>query len=125
MHVIRSKDAQPLETPNGNFGMGLATPSKGARQVSVIRQRQLPSGFNPTHTHDQEEVMVLLAGHVTLTLDDKRIVLAAGDTIIVPANMPHRLENTGDTDAEWLIISVVGVRFFRETGEEAHPDWAK
>lgn len=125
MHVIRSKDVQTLETPNGNFGASLATSSKGAHEVSVVRQRQVPGGFNPTHTHDREEVMVQLAGSVTLSSGDERIVLSAGDTVILPADMPHRLDNTGDTDAEWLIISAAGVRFFKETGEEAYPEWTK
>lgn len=125
MYIIRSKDIQTLETPNGNFGASLATPSKGAKEVSVVRQRQAPGGFNPTHTHDREEVMVQLAGSVTLSFGDERIMLSAGDTVIVPAGMPHRLDNTGDADAEWLIVSPAGVRFFKETGEEAHPDWAK
>lgn len=125
MHVIHDKDTQTLETPNGNFGTSLATPNIGAHDVSVIRQRQLPGGFNPIHTHDREEVMILIAGGVTLSSGEERVVLSAGDTVIIPANTPHRLDNTGDTDAEWLIISAAGVRFYRETGEEAYPDWAK
>lgn len=124
MHVIHGKDTQTLETPNG-FATSLATPSKGAHDVSVIRQRQLPGSLNPVHTHDREEVMVLLAGSVTLSSGKERVVLSAGDTVIIPVNSPHRLNNTGDTDAEWLIISTTGVKFFGETGEEAYPDWAK
>lgn len=125
MIVIRAQDTQAIETPNGNFGTSLATPRLGARDVTVVRQRQTPGGFNPAHTHDREEVMVLLAGAVTVSAGDARHELFPGDALIVPAGTPHRVDNPGDTDAEWLIVSPVGVRFFRDTGEEAHPAWIR
>jgi quercetin dioxygenase-like cupin family protein len=68
MTVVHSNELQFIETPGGNFGSGLATPSRGAAEVSVIRQRQQPGGANPPHMHDREEVMVLLAGAVTVTV---------------------------------------------------------
>lgn len=69
--------------------------------------------------------MVLLSGRVTVSSGDERAELSPGDTLIVPAHTPHRVDNTGDTDAEWLIISPAGMQFFRETGEEASPPWIK
>ena len=125
MQIVRARDARAIETPNGNSGVGLATPDRGAHEVSVVRQRQTPGGFNPVHTHDRDEVMVLLAGAVTVAAGDTRAVLGPGDAAIVPAGTPHRVDNAGDTDAEWLIVSAAGVRFFREDGEEAHPDWSR
>jgi len=125
MNVIRAQDTQAIETPNGNHGTALATPQHGARELSVVRQRQVPGGFNPAHTQSSEEVMVLLTGSVTITSGDDRTLLEAGDTLIVPAHTMHRVDNTGTLDAEWLIISPAGVQFYRETGEEAHPAWLK
>lgn len=125
MIVIRSQDHQATETPNGNHGTSLATPRLGARGVTVVRQRQKPGGFNPTHVQNMEEVMVMLSGQVTVTNGIERAELSGGDTLIVPAHTPHRVDNSGDTDAEWLIISPAGMRFFRETGEEATPPWIK
>ncbi|MFB9991389.1 cupin domain-containing protein [Deinococcus oregonensis] len=125
MNVIRAQDTLTIETPNGNHGTALATPQHGARELSVVRQRQVPGGFNPAHTQNREEVMVLLTGRVTVTSGNDRILLEAGDTLIVPARLMHRVDNTGTLDAEWLIISPAGVQFYRETGEEAHPAWLK
>lgn len=125
MIVIRTHDTQAIETPNGNVGTSLATPRLGARDVTVVRQRQTPGGFNPTHTQSREEVMILLAGTVTVSGGDERFDLSAGDALIIPAQTPHRVDNTGGTDAEWLIVSPVGMQFFRETGEEASPPWIK
>lgn len=125
MIVIRAADTQAIETPNGNHGTSLATPRLGATEVTVVRQRQAPGGFNPTHIQNREEVMVLLSGHVTVSSGDERVALSPNETLIVPANAPHRVDNTGDTDAEWLIISPSGMQFYRETGEEASPPWIK
>ncbi|ADV67648.1 cupin domain-containing protein [Deinococcus maricopensis] len=125
MNVIRAHDTHALETPNGNHGTSLATPHLGANEVTVVRQRQVPGGFNPTHTQTREEIMVMLAGHVTISSNEARIDLAPGDTLIVPPHTPHRVDNAGPTDAEWLIISAAGMQFFRETGEEATPPWIR
>ncbi|MBZ9751098.1 cupin domain-containing protein [Deinococcus sp. HMF7604] len=116
---------QALETPNGNWGTALATPRLGATEVTVIHQRQQPGGFNPLHRQSREEVMVMLVGEVTVSQGDERVRLGAHDTLIMPAEILHRVDNTGDVDAEWLIISPAGMRFFRDTGEEASPPWLK
>ena len=125
MIVRRLDDRKPIETPGGNRTSGLATPSVGAAEVSVIHQRMAAGGQNPLHRHDREEVMVLAAGTVTVTCANEPVALAAGDTLIIPANTLHTIANMGGEPAEWLIIAPAGVRFFSEAGEEMHPAWAQ
>ncbi|HEY1011126.1 MAG TPA: cupin domain-containing protein [Herpetosiphonaceae bacterium] len=125
MILIKANQTEPIASPNGNLGAALATPSTGAAQVSVIRQRQQPGGFNPPHSHPNEEVMFQLAGTVAVHAGEERLELRAGDTLIIPAGTLHRVENRGDGEAEWLIIAAAGPRFFHESGEEAHPAWAR
>ncbi|MDP9471288.1 MAG: cupin domain-containing protein [Chloroflexota bacterium] len=125
MRVILLDEREYIETPGGNFGLGIATPSRGASEVSVIRQRQRPGGANPAHTHDHEEVMVLLAGEVNVTVGAEPVSLRAGDTVIVPARTPHQIENKGAEPAEWLLVAPAGVRFFHATGEEGSPPWSR
>jgi quercetin dioxygenase-like cupin family protein len=126
--VIRGAEIPAFETPGGNVGAPLATPSLGATEVSVIRQRQRPGGANPPHAHDREEVMVVLAGAVTVTVPGdpaEPCRLAPGDAIILPAGIPHRVETAGPDWAEWLLVAPAGVRFFHAGGEEGSPPWAK
>lgn len=125
MPVIPHHMLEPIETPGGNATSPLATASRGATEVSVIRQRQQPGGTNPAHSHDREEVLVLLAGTLRVTLGDEPARMEAGDTVIIPAGTTHKLENVGDGDADWLIIAPAGVRFFGATGEEMFPGWAE
>jgi len=93
--------------------------------VSVIRQRQQPGGCNPLHTHDREEVMLIVTGEVTVTVGDETTVIGAGDTLIIPAGTPHQVTNAGADPAEWLLIAPAGVRFFHADGAEGAPPWSR
>ena len=125
MIIIRQNDLQPVETPGGHSSAGIATPASGAREVSIIRQRQQPDGANPLHYHDREEVMVQCAGRVAVTVGGETVALSAGDTLVIPANTVHQVRNSGDEVAEWLLIAPAGVRFFSAAGEEMQPAWAR
>jgi quercetin dioxygenase-like cupin family protein len=125
LHFIPYDQKSALATPNKNFMVCLSTPSRGASEISVIRQRQAAGGFNPWHTHNVEEVMVLLSGSVSVSAGSERFSMGPGDTLIVPPKTAHRIENTSEQDAEWLIISRADVKFFREDGEEVMPPWAR
>lgn len=125
MNIIRQSANIRTETPGGNATVGLATPGRGAGEVSVIAQRQQPGGTNPPHRHDREEVMLVQAGRVTVTVDGESAELAAGDTLIVPAQALHQIANSGDEPAEWLLVAPRGVRFFGADGAEMTPAWAK
>src|SRR3954453_1033114 len=124
MTVIRQADLRFIETPGGNSGAAVATPSKGAVDVSIIRQRQTPGGANPSHTHDREEVMLILSGEVTVILDAGPVALSTGDSLIIPAGAAHQIENRSHQDAEWLLLAPAGVEFIKRTGEKGTPPWA-
>ncbi len=125
MNVLRAIDLTAIETPGANTTTGIATPSRGAREVSVIRQRQQPGGGNPPHTHDREEVMLVTEGSVEVLVGDVSVTLNPGDTLVIPAQTLHQLANVGQADAEWLLIAPAGVGFFHANGEQADPVWAQ
>lgn len=125
MIVVREADLEYIETPGANTTVGVATPSRGAEDVSIIRQRQQPGGGNPSHFHDREEVMLVTRGAVAVTLGGETVNLGAGDTLIIPARTAHQLSNAGDIEAEWLLIGPAGVGFFHASGERADPVWAR
>lgn len=125
MTVISIETLEYIESPNGNAGAAVATASRGAEEISVIRQRQQPGGFNPPHAHDREEVLVLLAGRIEVTVGDDTHALDAGDAIVIPARAAHQLRTTGDEPAEWLLVAPAGYRFYHASGDEASPAWAR
>lgn len=56
--------------------------------------------------HEGYEVGTVVAGELTIDFEAERVVLRAGDAISYPCSVPHRLHNTGGTDAvaHWLIV---------------------
>ena len=123
--MVRGYEIEPSGT-EGFFAGGLATPSRGAGEVSVIRQRQEPGAAAPPHLHDREEVMVQLSGSARVAVGEEVFELSPGDALVVPAGAEHRVEGVGDSVGEWLIVAPAGVRFFSPAdGREVSPSWAK
>ncbi len=125
MSVIRSTDLTAVESPGGNVTMPVVTPKSGAVEVSIIRQRQEPNGENPPHTHDREEVVIMLGGWVEISIDGERHQLGPGDAVILPPNALHQLRNRGDEPADWLLIAPSGIRFFHADNSPVVPGWAE
>jgi mannose-6-phosphate isomerase-like protein (cupin superfamily) len=129
MRVVRNRVIDGSGT-EGMFAGGLATPSRGATDVSVIKQGASPGAANPLHSHDREEVMVQLVGASTVTLGGdpdlrETVELAVGDTLIVPAGIPHQIQNTGQERAEWMLIGPAGLRYHGADGQDVgQPSWA-
>lgn len=63
-----------------------------------------PGGGPPPHRHDFEESFTVLAGEVEFTFREERHQLRSGQTVHIPANAPHRFQNTGTAPARLLCI---------------------
>ena len=60
---------------------------------------------NVEHIHPNcEEIVYVLDGAVEHTLGDQRTMLHAGDLIVVPRNVPHRLMNTTESPVRAYIV---------------------
>ena len=56
-----------------------------------------PGQGPPLHTHPYVEVAFTLEGCATITVGDKEREMKAGDIVVIPAGIPHRFVNSGDT----------------------------
>jgi quercetin dioxygenase-like cupin family protein len=60
---------------------------------------------NAEHFHPNcEEILFVLEGEVEHTLGDQRTILRAGDLIVVPRNVAHRVTNVGTAVARTVIV---------------------
>jgi len=123
MQIVHEYDVQLVPSPNGNRTNGLVTRAGGATEVSVVRQEQEPGGFNPPHSHDREEVMLIRRGVTSVTMGEETMALAPGDVLIVPPRTVHQVRNSGTETAEYLYISPSGMRFYSAAGQEITPSW--
>jgi len=51
----------------------------------------------PLHSHHNEQLTYILDGALKFWIDGKEIVVNAGETLCIPAHMPHKAEALQDT----------------------------
>jgi quercetin dioxygenase-like cupin family protein len=76
-------------------------------------------GGPPPHRHDFEETFTVLEGEIEATFRGRTITVAAGETLHIPANAPHRFTNVRPEPARLLCTcSPAGQEeFFLEIGD--------
>jgi mannose-6-phosphate isomerase-like protein (cupin superfamily) len=47
------------------------------------------------HVHPYPELFLVELGEATFTIGEEQVVTSAGQVVVVPADTPHRFENTG------------------------------
>ncbi|MFB6840838.1 cupin domain-containing protein [Streptomyces sp. NPDC056361] len=64
-----------------------------------------PGGDSDPDCHNQDEVMIILAGSGAVTLDGGlEPPFRAGDVVVLPRNQEHVVHNTGDTELSWISL---------------------
>ena len=59
----------------------------------------------PRHTHTREdEVYFVLAGELEVTVGEETFVLRAGDTLLAPREIPHKLRNSGSVENRYFLL---------------------
>jgi len=89
---------------NGNSLVGLATRSHGAQSFEIWRSSVAPGGSTPLHTHETEEVFIVLRGKGEMQVGDEIIEFEAPATVIAPAGIAHQLRNTGDVPTDQIVV---------------------
>ncbi|MCC6615725.1 MAG: cupin domain-containing protein [Anaerolineae bacterium] len=97
---------------------------------SAVEVVSLPGG-GPSflHTHEPQETFIVMEGSFELYGQDENgekyaIRAEVGDTVQVPANMPHGFKNVGDGIGRMLLIYEPAdpmLRFFAEVGLPVAP----
>jgi len=76
----------------------------GAGELCVFEQWCAPGTGAPTHWHEAEEVLTILAGAAEVWLGDARCIAAAGHSLLVPAGQRHGFRNAGPDTLHMLAI---------------------
>jgi mannose-6-phosphate isomerase-like protein (cupin superfamily) len=72
--------------------------------ISIFVTTPAPGGGPVLHKHPYPEVFVVEEGEAVFTAGDDRLAVAAGHVVVVPAETPHRFENSGDTELRVLSV---------------------
>jgi quercetin dioxygenase-like cupin family protein len=95
----------------------LVSARNGATQLCMFEQWVAPGNGAPTHSHPVEEVLTVLRGEAEMWLDRERVVVKAGQSLLVPAGRAHGFRNSGD--AALHIHAVLASSVFEATPEGA------
>jgi quercetin dioxygenase-like cupin family protein len=89
-------DGDPAARLRSAFPLHAGT---GAEQSAVVYFELEPGGAVDTHTDSAEEVVLILEGTVLATCGGEAGTLRAGELVLIPAGVPHRIRNVGDGPA--------------------------
>jgi quercetin dioxygenase-like cupin family protein len=95
----------------------LVSASNGAAQLCIFEQWIAAGTGAPTHSHPVEEVLTVREGQAEMWLDEERIIVSAGQSLIVPAGRKHGFRNSGI--ATLHIHAVLASPIFEATMEGA------
>ncbi|TMR04786.1 cupin [Nonomuraea turkmeniaca] len=85
-----SADSRRTETPNGVMTT-LASPTQGQAGRAVWRVDARPGMEGPVHAFDAEVVWTWIGGAAVVELGGERYEVAAGDTMVLPADVSRRM----------------------------------
>jgi len=98
MKVNNILDVEGTEFPAGRRTRVLVGPGAPEEAEGFVLGHVTiyPGGSVPLHSHEQEEVYVILSGHGKMHIDDEVADVKPGDYFYMAPNSTHLLENTSD-----------------------------
>jgi len=116
------KVSDPTLVPPEHWRPGVETrmvvsARSGAAQLCIFEQWVAPGAGAPTHCHPVEEVLTVREGEAEMWIGDERVIVAAGQSLIVPAGRPHGFRNSGS--ATLHVHAVLASPVFEATMEGA------
>ena len=67
------------------------------QQIMLARILLKKGCIVPWHSHVNEQLSSIFEGALKFWIDDKEIVVRAGEVLVIPPNMPHKAEAIEDT----------------------------
>jgi mannose-6-phosphate isomerase-like protein (cupin superfamily) len=95
----------------------LVSARTGATQLCIFEQWVAPGNGAPTHSHPVEEVLTVRDGEAEMWMDDQRVIVTAGQSLIVPAGRSHGFRNSGNVTLH--LHAVLASPIFEATPEGA------
>ena len=115
----------PSYMNQGNTLIGLATPSLGASDCEVWRSSIAPGSCTPLHQHDVQEIFIFLSGEGKALVGSEEITFKAPCTLILPANIPHQIFNTGHEPSAQIVILKSKTAIYTATGAPMNLPWRR
>jgi len=86
--------------------------------IEIFDTKGVPGGGPPPHTHEWEEIYVVLSGEMDVFIDGKTMRLGPGGYAHVPANMRHGYKTLGETHFLTIVTKGNAAKFFKQVSTE-------
>ena len=106
--VIKFDALKPVGLPNGGLMRRVMSGTLPTGEFVEIHESMLPAGKmpHPPHKHPNTEWLFIQQGRLEYLDDGKPIAVGPGDIVFSASNITHGLRNVGDTDANYIVVSV-------------------
>ncbi len=61
-----------------------------------------PGGHQAIHHHEPPQIYVIIDGEGLMTVGEEQQTVRTGDLVYIPPNVPHGIQNTGDTVLQYI-----------------------
>lgn len=68
----------------------------GSHQLCIFEQYCDPGLGAPMHVHAVEEILEVIAGTAEIAIGDDTVIVAANQSVLIPAGKRHGFKNVGD-----------------------------
>lgn len=86
--------------------------------IEIFDTKGVPGGGPPPHTHQWEEIYVVLSGEMDVVVDGKTTRLRPGGYAHVPANTPHGYTTIDETHFLTIVTKGNAAKFFKQVANE-------
>ncbi|WP_314962489.1 cupin domain-containing protein [Bradyrhizobium cosmicum] len=94
--MLIDPSATPLEEWRRGVKTRMLTSARNGATALCIFEQWVDSGAGaPTHSHPVEEVLSVREGEAEMWIEDERIAMTAGQSLLVPAHRKHGFRNSG------------------------------
>ena len=102
---IIDHSAQPMPSPTGNrSSRAMVSAEHGTESLSIDEMVVQPGFEGRPHTHDRDQVVMVVEGSVQLFVGDEVRTVRSGYTMVAPPGVPHRVVNNTWVPARMLVI---------------------
>ena len=77
----------------------LISAKNGASELCIFEQKVAPGAGAPTHRHPVEEVLTVCEGEAEMWIEQDRMAVSAGRSLIIPARARARFSQQRNADA--------------------------
>lgn len=86
-------ESAPVEALNASIGRQVLH----SESMTVARLYLKKGAAVPEHSHVNEQISTMLSGRLRFVIAGEEVILQAGESIVIPPNVPHSAEAVEDS----------------------------